>query len=272
MKKYILIIASVIISMTLNACSINLDGENFGGEIIKGNGNIVTRNYEVGAFNDLSVLLSATVNFTVSNDYTCTVRVDENILEYLDIKVKKDELTMERQQKYKTVNLRPTEFVIDITAPRLEEVNLAGSGNVNVLSPLNAKEMEFFVAGSGNIIFKEAINIRHLEMQIAGSGDIRIPDLTADKLEVDVAGSGSAKIDGGRVNEAEVSIAGSGDCNLACEIDTLEADIAGSGDVTAKVRNRLEYSIIGSGNIYYYGNPVLEGNKVGSGKLQQMVN
>ena len=263
MKRHFLIIAASIVTMVVQSCTIAISGESLGGETVKGNGNIVTRNCDVNAFEDLSLLLPATVNFTISEDYTCTFRVDENLLEYLDIKVKEKELILERQQKHKNVNLHPTEFVIDITAPSLKEVGLAGSGNINMMSPLNGDKMEFFVAGSGNIVFKEAVNVSHLELQIAGSGDISMPDLACDKLEVDVAGSGNAKIDSGMVNNAEISIAGSGDCDLACTIDVMEADIAGSGDITANVSNKLTYSIIGSGDIAYYGNPVLEGDKVG---------
>ncbi len=269
MKTHFLIKASAIIGMAFTSCNISVNGESFGGETIKGNGNIVTRNYEIGAFDDLTCMLPATVNFTVANEYSCTVRVDENLLEYFDIMVKKDELVMERLKVHKNIKLRPTEFVIDITAPSVDEVNLAGSGTINFLNPMNAKKMELSLAGSGDINFKEAAAIDHLEMQVAGSGDIRVLDLVCDKLEVDVAGSGNVKIDSGRVNEAEVNVAGSGDCDLACEIDTLEADIAGSGDVTAKVNNKLEYSIIGSGDIAYYGNPVVEGNKVGSGSVRR---
>ena len=260
MKRHFLIIAVSIFVMVVQSCSIAISGESLGGETIKGNGNIVTRNCDVNAFEDFSLLLPATVNFTVSDDYSCTFRVDENLLEYLDIKVKEKELIMERQQKHKNVNLCPTEFVIDITAPSLNEAGLAGSGNIYMMSPLNGDKMEFFVAGSGDIVFKEAVNVSHLELQIAGSGDISMPDLACDKLEV---GSGNAKIDSGMVNKAEVSIAGSGDCDLACTIDIMEADIAGSGDITANVSNKLTYSIIGSGDIAYYGNPVLEGDKVG---------
>ena len=217
MKRHFLIITASIIAMVVQSCSIAISGESLGGETVKGNGNIVTRNCDVSVFEDLSLLLPATVNFTISEDYTCTFRVDENLLEYLDIKVKEKELILERQQKHKNVNLHPTEFVIDITAPSLKEAGLAGSGNIYMMSPLNGDKMEFFVAGSGDIVFKEAVNVSHLELQIAGSGDISISDLACD----------------------------------------------GSGDITANVSNKLTYSIIGSGDIAYYGNPVLEGDKVG---------
>ena len=65
MKRNIIIIAAAIISMTLNACTINLDGESLGGKTIKGDGNIITRNIDVTAFNEISTSLPATVNFTM---------------------------------------------------------------------------------------------------------------------------------------------------------------------------------------------------------------
>jgi hypothetical protein len=268
MKRNILIIAAAIISMTLNACTINLDGENFGNKTIKGDGNIVTQSYDVSAFNEISSSLPATVNFTASGEYSCVVRVDENILEYLEIKVKEGELIMRKPDK--TVNLRATEFVIEVTAPSLEEISLAGSGTFNVLSPMDEKEMEVFVAGSGDINFREAANVKRMEMQIAGSGDLRCVDLTAKEVEIDVAGSGSVKVESGIIRDMEASIAGSGSITSHAELDTLNIDVAGSGDIVAKVNYSLNYSIIGSGDIKYYGDPTVKGDKVGSGKVIQI--
>ena len=274
MKRNILIIATTIISMSLNACTIHVDGESLGGETIKGNGNIVTHNFDVKSFNDLAVFLPFTTNYdvnvTIADNYSCTIRMDENLFEYLEVKVKDDELQLGKPQKRMKFKLRPTQCVIDITAPSLEEVNMGGCGTINMLSPLNTKKMGFFVAGSGDIVLKENATISHLELQVAGSGSIVLPDLTADKLEVSIAGSGNAKIERGNVTKAEVDIAGSGDCDLVCQVETLEADIAGSGDITARVSGKLEYSIIGSGDIGYYGNPVLKGDKLGHGTVSRL--
>ena len=274
MKKHMQIIATTLIAMTLVSCTINVNGELSGGETIKGNGNVVTRNFDVKSFDDLAVFLPFTsnydVNVTIADNYSCTICMDENLFEYLEVKVKDDELQLGKPQKQMKERLSPTECVIEITAPSLDEVNMAGKGIINMLSPLNADKMEFFVAGSGNIVFKEVANVIHLELGIAGSGDILIPDLVSDHLEIDIAGSGNAKIERGNVAQAEVDIAGSGDCDLACQIETLEADIAGSGDITARVSGKLEYNIIGSGDISYYGNPTLRGDKLGRGKVNRL--
>ena len=268
MKRNILIIVSAIICVASMSCSIKFDDDFLRrGEDIKGNGNIVTQNYLVGAFNELSIALPAKVNFTVSDNYTCTIRVDENILEYLDIKVKNEDLIMKRLDMHKDINLLPTEFVIEVTAPSLEEISLAGSGTLNVLSPLEGKELEVNVAGSGDITFKQSINYPKIELSVAGSGDLVCTELIADQLEATLAGSGDVTVTSGTVRETEANVAGSGDIILTCSIEKLEANIAGSGDIKARVNSRLEYTIFGSGDISYYGNPVLKGNNIGHSSI-----
>lgn len=270
MKRQILIIATVIISMTLNACNIHIDGETLGGKTIKGDGNIVTQNYNVSSFDELSTSLSATVNFTVSDAYTCSVRVDQNLLEYLDIRTKGDELILKKQEEHKNITLQATEFIIDVTAPSLEEINLAGSGTFNALSPMEVDKLEANVAGSGDIIFKKTVTAKEIELNVAGSGDLFCNELIADKLDADIAGSGDMKVVSGTVREAEASVAGSGDIVLTCDIENFDASIAGSGDIKARVNGKLSYSIFGSGDIGYYGNPVVEGEKAGASKVKRL--
>lgn len=271
MKRNILIITAAIISMAFVSCTIKFDDDFLrGGENVKGNGNIVTKTYGVSAFNEISIALPAMVNFTVSDNYTCTVRVDENIMEYLDIKVKNEELVMKRYDPQKDINLRPTEFVIEVTAPSLEEISLAGSGTLKVLSPLEGKELEVNLAGSGEIVFNETVNYRKIELDVAGSGDLICTELIADELDATLAGSGDVKVSSGNVHEAEASVAGSGDIVLTCNIETLEANIAGSGDIKARVNGRLDYTILGSGDIGYYGSPVLKGNNVGHNSITRL--
>ncbi len=265
MKKHLLIIVFAIVGMASNSCTINVNAET-----VNGSGNIVTQGYDVSAFNEISVSLPAKVNFTVSNVYACNIRIDENLLDYLEIKVKDRELLLGKKQMYSGINLRPTEFVIEVSAPSLEELNLAGSGAFSFQSPMNVNELEINSAGSGSVLFEKAARVGKLEMNLAGSGSILCPELTADEVELSVAGSGSAKIEAGNINKLEVSIAGSGSFESHAELTKLEVDVMGSGDVTAKVNGTLKYSIAGSGRVRYYGDAVVKGDKIGSGKVKQI--
>ena len=249
MKRRILIIATAVFGMALASCTIHIDNDSWG-ETIKGNGNIVEREFDVTQFDELSCAMSATVNFNVSDNYTCKVRTDENIMDYLDIKVEDEELCLGKRQKSKHITLKATEFVMEVTAPSLENINLAGSGDINILSPMDGKELEVNVAGSGNMVFKEEVNIDQMELNVAGSGDINIEK--------------------GSVREMEAVVAGSGKIVLHAEVQEMDASIAGSGDIIANVNGMLEYSIMGSGDIQYYGDAEVKGEKLGSGKVTQI--
>ena len=138
------------------------------------------------------------------------------------------------------------------------------------LSPMEREQMEVNVAGSGDIVFDQAVNVEIIKMNVAGSGDLVLNDLAADKLIANVAGSGDMKVNRGTIREVEASVAGSGDIVLTCDIENLNADIAGSGDIKARVSGTLKYGIIGSGDISYYGNPVVDGEKVGRGQVNRL--
>ena len=245
MKRLFLILAAAFIGLTLGSCTININTE-----IVKGDGHIVTREYDINRFDKVVCALPATVKFSVADEYTCNVRVDENLLDYVDIKVEDGEMVLSQPEPKggNYVNFNATEFVIDITAPSVDEITLAGSGDINILSPLNEQKMEVTIAGSGNVNFKEDINVDHLEVSVAGSGDI--------------------SIEKGMIRELEANVAGSGDIVSHAEAQKMEATVMGSGDITANVTGKLEYQIIGSGDIYYYGGAELEGKIAGSGSIK----
>jgi len=248
MNKQLIILAAVIIGLTFSSCFISINGET-----VKGDGNVVTRDYDVAHFDEIVCALPATVNYTVADAYSCTVRVDSNLLEYIDIKVKDGELSLSQPKPMKNgiyLGFNATEFVIDVTAPSLNAITLAGSGDINILSPMEAQHMEVTVAGSGDVAFKEDVDIQHLELSVAGSGDIMVDKGTIRKLEADIAGSG--------------------DIVAHAEAQEVEATVMGSGDITTNVSGTLEYQVVGSGDIHYYGDAKVNGKVAGSGALNRI--
>lgn len=212
------------------------------GTFAEGNGNIVARDYDVAAFDEINMILPATVNYRVANNYSCRVTLDENLFECLDIQVKHDCLNLKHDKRYDNINLKPTKFVIEITAPTIEEIRLVGSGDFVFVTPFEAEKLMVSTAGSGNVIFKETANIHHFDMQIAGSGKLECKHLVADHANLSVAGSGDMEIESGMVKSAKVSVAGSGSIETRCQIESMD------------------YNIAGSGSIYYYGDVKVKGS------------
>ena len=71
------------------------------------------------------------------------------------------------------------------------EINMAGSGNVELRGPVKGYKLECNMAGSGNIIAKD-IQLDNLSCSLASSGEIEVIG-TVDRASFNVAGSGEIK-------------------------------------------------------------------------------
>lgn len=147
--------------------------------------------------------------------------------------------------------------------------------HVSNLSHINicvsVKELEELdIAGSGDVTIKNVLKSNYFELSLSGSGDVTCENLEASKLEISLAGSGDVSI-AGKVNEVEISIAGSGDV-WADELESEKAEIsiAGSGSVKIWATKYLESSIVGSGDVYYKGNPLIDSETIGSGSTKPL--
>ena len=215
-------------------------------QTVKGNGNIVTHDFEVAAFNEIKTIFPAMINYTVADDYSCRVTLDENLFEYLNIHTDGDELILGYvPEKVQHTNLTHTEFIIELSAPKIEEISIAGSTDFCFVTPFETQKLKIQTAGSGNVVFKETVNIHDFDMQIAGSGKMICKKLLADCIKLNVAGSGDMIVEDGTVKSANISIAGSGTIETRCQLESMD------------------YSIAGSGRIRYLGNVKVQGKNIG---------
>lgn len=221
-------------------------------ETIQGNGKVVTKEYQFSDFDEISFSGSAEFTYEQSEAApSVTVTIDENLLEYIEVKVSGKELKVYPKKEgmlKSSYQLRPTVFKIRGNSKQLEEVSSSGSGNFVVNGPLNSKE---------------------LELNLAGSGSITINALQTDELEGNVAGSANLILKG-KVCEAKYNIAGSGNVKAGdCESEEVNGNIAGSGNLEVYVTGELKGNIVGSGNIYYKGDPKVMSSCIGSGKVKK---
>ncbi len=134
---------------------------------------------------------------------------------------------------------------ITITAPRLSEASLAGSGDFTA-DKMTGDDVEVKIAGSGSLNVN-AVDAKKLSIKIAGSGDAMIAG-TAANVDFSVLGSGSIDAKKLTATDAEVSIAGSGDVQLNAT-GQVEAKVAGSGDINVTGGAKCTSKSMGSGSI-----------------------
>ena len=281
MKQMSFLLLSVIFSL-VGICNLKA-------ETIKGNGNIVTKEFDVRDFDEITLSVPATVNFTQSDQYSCSITIDENLLPFIGIKVIVDDLSIRQVPskdgkpllsvsfgdkevslpKYQYPTLQFTKFEINISAPRLEDVVVNGSGMFNFVNEFSAYKLNADVNGSGQIKSENVLKLGGLDVEIAGSGSVTFAQVSADETEVSISGSGSATIEGSCV-EADLKLMGSGYITMIGDVLSAKAKIAGSGDINlGNVSRLIRYDIAGSGNIYYSGDAEIRGLVAGSGIIQK---
>lgn len=258
-------------------------------ETIKGNGKIVTREVNVNGFDKIILSVPATINFIQGENFSCSITIDENLLDYYSFKVVGDCLFIRQLPTkdgkplvsfnfgekevnlpfYKYPKLDFTKFVIDITAPRLEDVKVNGSGSFNIVSDFSDVKLDVDVVGSGSFVANKLLNINKLDIVVAGSGYVQLAQVEAQEAEATINGSGDVSLNG-VFSELDFEVAGSGNIKMTGNAVMAKAKIAGSGSIRmGEISQMLKYDIAGSGNIYYSGEAELKGFVAGSGSIQK---
>ncbi len=112
----------------------------------------------------------------------------------------------------KSVNGSPSnmEVEIQVTLPKLEEIDLSGAGNIVLNSFSNLDHLDLNLSGAGS--FKstgKTSSLKHLNISISGAGSVEAESLIAENVDVSVSGAGSAVVHAKKILNASVSGVGS---------------------------------------------------------------
>lgn len=171
--------------LLLAACNAN-----GGVETVKLSGQSISKNFNAGAFDKVSLEGPDDVVVRVGRAASVTAKGDSALIERLEIEVENGQLKIGRDgRNWNIVGERKSQVVtVTVTLPALGSAIVAGSGNMSVDR----------VAG------------RQFSAVVAGSGDLTLGAVETGAMKMAIAGSGNVSATG-RAQSAELSIAGSGD-------------------------------------------------------------
>lgn len=239
MKKSILLLAAILSVSTINA-------QWWGGKKIKGNGNMTTETRSTGDYEGIKCAGSMDFILVAGTEGEITIEGESNLLEHIVTEIKNGNLVVKVKNK---VNLSPSwNKTIKVTIPfkDINNVSLAGSGDLWNEDKITSNNLDVSLAGSGDIILN--VETTSLEGSLAGSGDLTLKGNTND-LNVKVAGAGDISAFGLQANNTIASVAGSGDIKIVSN-KSLKARVAGSGDIEYKGNPEKEDTkVSGSGTI-----------------------
>lgn len=238
--KHMLLFLTVIM-LTATSCRW------FGYKRVVGNGNLETQDRPIQRAERIKLAGSYDVEITQGPTTSVKVEADENILPYI-LTRSEDGFLIIKSKDHVSLSTDNT-IKIFITTPKLEQVNLAGSGNIIGKSK--------FTGGD------------KLTLKIAGAGDMKM-EVNTPSIEAEIAGSGSMTLTG-ETRDQRIRISGVGDyIGEALKSENAVVKIAGSGNVKLFAAATLDVNIAGVGSVYYKGSPTVKQHVAGSGEVKKM--
>jgi hypothetical protein len=209
----------------------------------------VSRNYQVGPFQEIEVAGPYAVDVRTGAKPTVAANGSEKLLEHTVVEVKGGKLLIhpeERNGWFHSGWHSRGKATFTVTVPELRAAAIAGSGAIKV-DRVAGDSFEGTIAGSGGLELAST-EVNSLKLSIGGSGGVKAGTGKARVAEYEIAGSGGIDAGGVSAEQAKVSIAGSGSVR-ANATTSAKVDIMGSGDVNVTGGAKCAVTKAGSGNV-----------------------
>jgi hypothetical protein len=201
---------------------------------ITGSGNVVTQEEAITGFDKVDISQSFSVDITQGENFRVVIRVDDNLVEHLNI-VKQGstlKIGLDPNRAYTIVNAT---MEAEVTMPELLGLDLSGSSDANVSGFETTKSLVVDLSGNSALL-----------------GDIKAGD-----SRFDVSGNSSVTVTGSG-GDVSVDASGSSEVDLTdYPASDANVDASGASTVIVNLSGRLNADASGSSNIYYLGDPTL---------------
>jgi hypothetical protein len=208
----------------------------------KGTGGTVSEEFNLKSFDRIKLNCPAVVYLSQGDSQEVIVEGQQNIINLLDRDVKNGKWEIEFDRCVKNYE----RLYVYITVPDIEEIRIAGSGEVESMHTLIVENLDLKISGSGTMDLSVICN--SIDGSISGSGNMHLEG-EADYLDFLISGSGDLSAFNLFTLVTEVTISGSGDARVNVE-DVLKVRISGSGDVYYRGYPDLDVRVSGSGDVY----------------------
>jgi len=209
-------------------------------------GDLVTETRSAKDFHALDISVPGKVIVHTGPAYKVEVQAEETAMPYLETEVKNGSLHIYFSRNVHDVD----DLVITVTAPAFDAFDISGSAEVIVDDSIEGVSLDVDISGSGDLELSNAA-YDHIDLNVSGSGDIIMKGVADQSIAFTVSGSGSLEA-------------------LDCPTPKATVKVSGSGTVKCHVLDTLRATVSGSGDVLYLGNPDLDVDISGSGKVRKI--
>ena len=203
-------------------------------EGVEGSGNVVSQEMPLTDFTSVEAANAFEVEITQSDTFSVTIRVDDNILDLVD--VSKDGDTLKLRLERGVSLRRDVTLEADITMPELESLELSGASKASVSGFRSSGQLDIDLSGASSL-----------------DGN-----LEAGETDIEASGASTVVLEG---SATELTIEGSGASSLDLAdftVDTAEVELSGASDATVRAQESIDpVDVSGASKLRYLGDPSL---------------
>lgn len=231
---------TILVTLFTSGCIIDLDDDDFR-PCERGRGPIVSQTINMPFFDGIDMQIPGNVYLRQGPQFEVVVEGYGNLIDRLETRVRNDiwEINLGRCSVF------PDYLDIYITIPDIRFIKVSSSAKVVSENVLITNDIDLVIDGSGDIDL--ALDVDDVFASMNGSGDIYLEG-RGDELFYEIRGSGDLRSFNCAFNEGRVRIDGSGDAEVFISVF-------------------LDVVIRGSGDVFYRGNPNINGDIIGSGSI-----
>jgi hypothetical protein len=203
-------------------------------EAIRGSGNVITEEMELADFGAVEAANAFEVEITQSDTFGVTIRVDDNILDLLDVSKDGDTLRLRLERGVSLFG--DVTLEASITMPELERLELSGASKASVSGFRSSGQIDIDLSGASSL-----------------EGNLEAGD-----TDIDASGASKVVLEGS-AEGLTIVVSGASSLDLAdFTVDTAEVRLSGASDATLRVQERIEpVDVSGASRLYYLGDPSL---------------
>lgn len=192
---------------------------------IKGNGNVVKIEKEIGAFSELEVKGVFDIILTQGDNEKIEIETDENLIDIVSVVNENNRLIIDFK-KGKRVR-KSTKFNIYVTLKDLTSIEMEGVGDLKNNGILNLKTLTLINTGVGDVDLN--INSSILNINNSGVGDVNLLG-SASHLIIDNSGVGDIQAESFKAKDVKLNNSGVGDA-IVYASENINITAGGVGDV-----------------------------------------
>lgn len=226
---------------TLIAASLGLLLTSCGGGDLRGSGQVITEVIAVGDFTAIGVSDSFQVDVEVGGNAFVEVRVDDNLIDELDISVDGGVLNVGLRDD---VSVRDATLEAVVRVPELTEATASGGSSVAVAGTFGPQQG---YSASGGSDMRVAGTAGALNVTASGGSTIALEG-SAQRLTLSAGGGSTVDVEVGDIAAAVVDISGGSDVDLQTAA-VVAGTLSGGSDLTVPSVATVDVEVTGGSEV-----------------------